>query len=1740
MKHKLWKGLALLVAFALLAAGIPMLAQAASPISDVIDDPAFLEALDLLGFPGTMMDNDAFITGTTSLVLSGKGIRDLTGIEIFINLEELDVSDNLLDDTSDVPWTALDALVLTVFDCDDNYLSPGLVGDLTTSPYSFSAASFGTQKTFVPVTGFSGMPTVWMVGQPFNLSATPVLEPAGLSTAEAMGVDIEWSGTDVGGFWFNPTVAGTYVLTATVPFARSLDNDDNEYAYTIEVFEGPFVPVVDVLDSAMAALASPGIAPGDLPINLDAYVSGTDPVDATFQTIEWELVTDGGTGATIAGGSFVDAIQAGTATVRLRIKNGTDYNPQKDFTREYNIKVNYVPVTGIGSILPITAGKTYDLTELAKPYIVPTTAAVAADPHITWTATDFSAVGGLTNVYLSGSDLSVNTTGYLTLTASIADGVSIGTPFITTSIILTVTYTPTSWGGLLSETYIPGEELQLAAILTGSYDTVDTWEYSIDGGTTWVTTTTGIIPDTDTEDAGGDPIYVRAKVENGFAIGMPMVFDNDLNDGVGPGFPITNGFAAVDHIDIYSGPLQTNNGYDLNPTVYPPDASFQDIVWEKVSGPGTLTFSGNMVTADAPGLYEIKATIAKGLSSVPPVDYVDATFTIYVFNVPVTDISGYSTSCTTNNSLPLNAVAVPPTATKTTITDWICVSGPATISRPAPFSFLPTAAGTYGILIEVDGGLADPAATSPISGSWSWPASYPKAGAYYKYIEIVVTNRATDNVLASPSGLAPNTPTPITGIVMPNSGPAPASAKNSDVQLLLVGGDASIDTITPTPAGFSGFPGSGWVPNDGTLEVTATLLSGQSSGKIYVLARVENGLTNALESMGPITINSTSYTCPGDGCFYKLLEIPVSNQKVTSVTVELDPPVPAVQANQPRDIVGTVMPSNATAAEIIWFVREDDKQYWKDPLTGGTVLNPFYPGSSNKLPAGVTADDVTIDPNVKVDNVNTVPFTAPKAGTYWVQGVISGGCPGDNLASTNYLYPNNFVTEPFAITVVNVPVDSITIEFLDAFDNVLPDVYVGDTFYLKATLGGSPTDTTVEWRITNAGGTGVGPTAPAVYDTYDTASTGTLPSMAPTASGTITISATVPGGTVTGGPVSVSKTILVKNRPVIGLSGLPVEVYVGTPEEITCVLEPSTPIPTATTANITWGIAGVVYSDGTNLFPLDGTNARIQTVGGKPYVALDNRGDPLVTAGKEVYVLLKAVVAGGAEDGTSVTFTGDADALSGTTEEWLAIAVFNDEPEGVIIPGETVPNTGRFSVNANANLILSGVVSPYTATYKTIVWSLNTDSTPAGDADVIAGVFKASTPGTATVKATIVNGGKIGQDIEFNIDVDVHLVEVANITGIPANLQAGTYTLNGNVTPSNATYKTIVWSVEDAGTTGATISGNSLETLGAGTVVIRATISGVDEYGFAYVYEKDFTINVTIVGVTGIFLPNTVPPNADTTITAEVRPSSAHKQTITWEVLPETGFLEEGVDFDWTPDGIENKVIDVHTTVAGAIKVKATIVGGKSDGSVYEQEFIIYVCSIVMGIINVPETAVAGVPKQITGDIISDNTNLTIEWSMVDAGSTWATITSDGLFNATRSGTVLIKATVAGGNPATPGNPEGNYEYYFEINVTGSVGPGAGEASRIVVTGGTTINPRHTADISVRDAVGKTTYYSSDPKIATVDENGKILAKRPGTVTITAMTSDGYVETVTIKVKYSFWQWLLVIFLFGWCWVPLK
>jgi endo-1,4-beta-xylanase len=300
--------------------------------------------------------------------------------------------------------------------------------------------------------------------------------------------------------------------------------------------------------------------------------------------------------------------------------------------------------------------------------------------------------------------------------------------------------------------------------------------------------------------------------------------------------------------------------------------------------------------------------------------------------------------------------------------------------------------------------------------------------------------------------------------------------------------------------------------------------------------------------------------------------------------------------------------------------------------------------------------------------------------------------------------------------------------------------------------------------------------------------------------------------------------------------------------------------------------------------------------------------------------------------------------------------------------------------------------------------------------------------GTVSLLATVVNGTAQDTNYTQNFSVTIsgsgnNFVAVSGITGVPVSATVGIpLTLNGTVSPSNATNKDILWTVSNAGTTGANISGNTLNTTGAGSVTITANVANGIAQGTAYTQNFNITVNTSFVAVSNITgVPTSATVGTPLTLSGAVSPSNATNQTIVWTVS----------NAGTTGASISGNTL--NTTNAGTVTVTATIVNGQTASTNYTQNFSITVNTAfvaVSGITNVPTTATAGTPLALSGTITPSNaTNQNITWTVSNAGTTGASISGNTL-NTTGAGTVILTATIVNGQTAST-----NYTQNFTITV---------------------------------------------------------------------------------------------------------
>ena len=209
------------------------------------------------------------------------------------------------------------------------------------------------------------------------------------------------------------------------------------------------------------------------------------------------------------------------------------------------------------------------------------------------------------------------------------------------------------------------------------------------------------------------------------------------------------------------------------------------------------------------------------------------------------------------------------------------------------------------------------------------------------------------------------------------------------------------------------------------------------------------------------------------------------------------------------------------------------------------------------------------------------------------------------------------------------------------------------------------------------------------------------------------------------------------------------------------------------------------------------------------------------------------------------------------------------------------------------------------------------------------------------------------------------IVFVEDITGVPDTAIVGKpLTLTGTVVPANATFQNIVWSIFDAGTTGATISGNTLNTTAEGTAIVKAKITeSMTGDGFT----KNFAIKVFLyVPVEDIIdVPDTAIVGVPLLLTGTVMPENATHKNITWTV------------FDAGTTGATITENTLHTNSTGTVTLTATI-NETLVGTSFTKNFDIEVKELV-GINDLEFVNIKIYPNPTTGQLQIENYELRID-----------------------------------------------------------------------------------------------------------------------------------------------------------------
>jgi uncharacterized protein YjdB len=270
----------------------------------------------------------------------------------------------------------------------------------------------------------------------------------------------------------------------------------------------------------------------------------------------------------------------------------------------------------------------------------------------------------------------------------------------------------------------------------------------------------------------------------------------------------------------------------------------------------------------------------------------------------------------------------------------------------------------------------------------------------------------------------------------------------------------------------------------------------------------------------------------------------------------------------------------------------------------------------------------------------------------------------------------------------------------------------------------------------------------------------------------------------------------------------------------------------------------------------------------------------------------------------------------------LVITISN---QAVPVTGITVIGSGGASTitTTGGTLQMSVSVLPSNATNNSVTWSI---ANGTGQATISsAGLVKAVSNGTVTVIAT----GNDGSGVygTFTITITNQVIAVTSITVTGAGgastiaTDGGTLQLSAAVLPTNASNKTITWSITNGSGLASINSSTGLVTAtDNGTVTVRATANdGSGIYGTVVLTISNQSMPVSSITVTGAGGASTITTDGGTLqLSAAVLPANATDKTVTWSVTSGSGLAS-----------INSSTGLVTATDNGTVTVRATA----NDGS---------------------------------------------------------------------------------------------------------------------------------------------------------------------------------------------------------------
>ena len=390
---------------------------------------------------------------------------------------------------------------------------------------------------------------------------------------------------------------------------------------------------------------------------------------------------------------------------------------------------------------------------------------------------------------------------------------------------------------------------------------------------------------------------------------------------------------------------------------------------------------------------------------------------------------------------------------------------------------------------------------------------------------------------------------------------------------------------------------------------------------------------------------------------------------------------------------------------------------------------------------------------------------------------------------------------------------------------------------------------------------------------------------------------------------------------------------------------------------------------------------------------------------------------------------------------------------------------------------LTATIVPAIATDNTVTWT-SSDSTIASVND---GVVTAVAEGNATITAKSSNG--ITATCEVAVATNVIEVESVTLNETALSLkEGGKATLMASILPENATNKAVTWTSSDTSVATVNYTTGEVTAVKAGTATITATTSNAK-------ITATCSVTVSAIDAESVELDKTtlkLKVGETDTLTASVAPENTSDKTVIWSSSDEAiASVKDGV---------------VTAIALGGATITATC--GTVSAICKVSVIPTPVESITLSEATLNMTS--GDKKTLTATVKpEDATDQTITWSSSDEKV--ATVSENGEVTALQAGTATITAKA--------GEVSATCEVIVSA-VTIAIESIELSNSKITVEKGDnfvlscTIKPAEATDKNV-------VWTSSNPAVATVDENGNVKSVSTGETVITAKAGE---KTATCNV----------------------